>query len=66
VNLCQEDTHCDRNGDAHVKAALFGAPSVSLIVRDGSLVLGRWQKVALVEFDGPREREVLVQIMGRS
>src|SRR5579885_1622680 len=52
VNLCQEDTHCDRNADAHVKATLFGRPSVTLIVRDGELVLGRWQKVALIEFDG--------------
>ena len=65
VNLCKEDTHCDRNGDAHVKASLFGCPSVSLIIRDGELVLGRWQKPALVEFDGPRRREVLVQITGR-
>jgi secondary thiamine-phosphate synthase enzyme len=66
VNLCAEDTHCDRNGDAHVKAALFGNPSVSLIVRDGNLVLGRWQKISLIEFDGPRKREVLAQVMGIS
>lgn len=64
VNLCPDDSHCDRNGDAHVKAILFGHPSVTLIIRDGRLVLGQWQKVALVEFDGPRRREVLVQVVG--
>ena len=64
VNLCPDDFHCDRNADAHVKASLFGYASVPLIVRDGKLVLGRWQKVALVEFDGPRKREVLLQLMG--
>jgi len=65
ANRCEEDTHCDRNGDAHVKATLFGSPSVTLIVKNGELVVGRWQKVALIEFDGPRKREVLAQLMGR-
>ncbi|HKY62318.1 MAG TPA: secondary thiamine-phosphate synthase enzyme YjbQ [bacterium] len=64
VNLCDDDSHCDRNGDAHVKSTLFGHPSVTLIVREGRLVLGQWQKVALIEFDGPRPREVLVQVLG--
>lgn len=64
ANLCVDDSHCDRNGDAHVKAALFGQPSVTLIVRNGELMLGHWQKVALLEFDGPRRREVVVQVGG--
>jgi secondary thiamine-phosphate synthase enzyme len=64
VNLCADDHHCDQNGDAHVKSTLFGHPSVNLIVRDAQLVLGQWQKVALLEFDGPRPREVLVQVLG--
>lgn len=64
VNRCDEDTHCDRNADAHVKATMFGSPSVSLIVRDGELVLGQWQRIAFVEFDGPRRREVTAQLMG--
>ena len=63
VNLCDDET-CDQNGDAHLKATLFGHPSVSLILREGKLVLGQWQRVALLEFDGPREREVLVQVIG--
>ncbi len=64
VNICPDDSHCDRNGDAHVKAALLGNTTLSLIVQDGELVLGPWQKVALLEFDGPRKREVLVQVRG--
>lgn len=64
VNLCEDDSHCDRNGDAHLKASLFGQSSVTLIIRDGRLVVGQWQKVALLEFDGPRRREVLVQATG--
>lgn len=64
ANRCDDDAHCDRNADAHVKSTLFGSPSVSLIVRNGELVVGQWQKVSLIEFDGPRKREVLVQLMG--
>ena len=64
VNRCEEDTHCDRNADAHVKSTLFGSPSVALIVRDGELVLGQWQRIALIEFDGPRTRKVLAQVIG--
>lgn len=64
MNLCAEDSHCDRNGDAHVKAALFGHPSVTLIIRNGKLVLGQWQRVAFLEFDGPRNREIIVQAVG--
>lgn len=64
MNVCKDDAHCDRNGDAHVRASLFGHPSVTLLVRKGDLVLGQWQRVALLEFDGPRKREVLVQVMG--
>ena len=64
VNLCADDLHCDRNADAHVRSSLFGYPSVSLIIRNGELVVGQWQKVALLEFDGPRRREVLIQIAG--
>ncbi len=64
VNRCDDDTHCDRNADAHVKASLFGSPSVALVVRDGELVLGQWQRIALIEFDGPRPRDILAQLMG--
>jgi len=64
VNLCADDHHCDRNGDAHLRASLIGQPSVTLAVSQGRLVRGRWQRIALVEFDGPRRREVVVRILG--
>jgi len=41
----------------HILSALIGT-SVGLMVENGSLVLGTWQRVVLVELDGPRQREV--------
>jgi secondary thiamine-phosphate synthase enzyme len=52
-----------RNGHAHCRALLLPS-SVVLTVAAGRLQLGRWQRVFLVEFDGPRERELSVVIMG--
>ncbi|MCX8202310.1 MAG: secondary thiamine-phosphate synthase enzyme YjbQ [Candidatus Micrarchaeota archaeon] len=49
----------DGNGDAHVKAAIIG-PSVTIPIKDGRLLLGTWQGIMLCEFDGPRERNVIV------
>lgn len=43
----------------HILSALVGT-SVSLIVEEGALVLGTWQRVVLIEFDGPRTREIAV------
>ena len=63
-NLCADDNKCDRNADAHMKSFLFGAASQTLIVKDGQPVYGRWQKLSLIDFDGPRERMVAVQIIG--
>jgi secondary thiamine-phosphate synthase enzyme len=51
------------NGHAHCRALLL-APSASLNVADGRLQLGRWQRVFLVEMDGPRSREVSVLVLG--
>jgi secondary thiamine-phosphate synthase enzyme len=45
------------NGHAHCRALLLPS-SVSLNVANGRLLLGRWQRVFLVELDGPREREI--------
>jgi secondary thiamine-phosphate synthase enzyme len=52
-----------RNGDAHCRALLLGS-SETLAVADGALPLGRWQRVFLVELDGPRRRKVSVVVMG--
>jgi len=51
------------NGDAHCRALLLGS-SETLAVAAGSLQLGRWQRVFLVELDGPRRRTVSVVVMG--
>ena len=51
----------DDNGSAHIKASMIGASEI-LPVRDGKLVLGTWQAVMLVEFDGPRERQLVVTV----
>ena len=56
--------HGEGNSDSHIKAALVG-PSVHLIVESGKLVLGTWQGVFFCEFDGPRNRKVHVQIIGK-
>ena len=52
-----------RNGHAHCRAALLRG-SETLAVRDGRLNLGRWQRVFLVEFDGPQCRELILTMMG--
>ena len=41
----------------HILSALIGT-SVSLIVEEGALLLGTWQRVVLIELDGPRQREI--------
>src|SRR5688572_22754967 len=50
------------NGHAHCRAALLRT-SESVPIVDGALTLGRWQRVFLVEFDGPRRREVSVALV---
>jgi secondary thiamine-phosphate synthase enzyme len=51
------------NGWSHCKALLLG-PSACLNVLNGRLLLGRWQRVFLVELDGPRSREISVLLIG--
>lgn len=47
----------------HILSAMIGT-SVALPVEKGKLVLGTWQRVVLVELDGPRQREVVVTFVG--
>jgi len=54
----------DGNGHAHLRAALLG-PSLSIPVVEGRLTLGTWQQVLFLDFDvRPRQREVMVQVVG--
>ena len=53
------------NGHAHCRALLLPA-SATLNLADGRLQLGRWQRLFLVELDGPRLRDVSVLVMGEA
>ena len=53
--------HLEGNADSHIKASLMGS-SVSVIVENGRLVLGTWQKIFFCEFDGPRTRKAFVTL----
>jgi secondary thiamine-phosphate synthase enzyme len=52
--------HAEGNAAAHIKASMFGS-SVTVIVQDGRLQLGTWQKIWFCEFDGPRQRRLWIR-----
>jgi secondary thiamine-phosphate synthase enzyme len=54
--------HFEHNSDAHIKSSLVGS-SVTIPFETGKLTLGRWQGIYLCEFDGPRERRVVLKII---
>lgn len=53
--------HAEGNSAAHIKASLVGS-SVTVFVENRKLVLGAWQAIYLCEFDGPRDRNLLVRV----
>lgn len=53
--------HFEHNSDAHLKSSLVGS-SVIVPFENGKLLLGRWQGIYLCEFDGARERKILMMI----
>ena len=55
--------HQGENAAAHIKSALCGA-RVVVPMENAKLMLGEWQGIFLCEFDGPRERKVIVQVIG--
>jgi secondary thiamine-phosphate synthase enzyme len=57
--------HMEGNSAAHVKTSLMGS-SLVLPVENGRLVLGTWQSVYFCEFDGPRRRRVVVQLLAEA
>ena len=57
--------HGEKNSDAHIKASLSGS-SVTVPFQNGELLLGRWQGIFLCEFDGGREREVVMMLQESS
>ena len=54
--------HGEGNAAAHMKASMFGS-SVTVLVEDGRLQLGIWQKIWFCCFDGPRQRQVWVKTL---
>ena len=54
-------SHGEGNSDAHVKSTLVGCSEV-IPVRDGELTLGTWQGIYFCEFDGPRQRRLIVVV----
>ncbi len=59
-----EETWNDDNGHSHVRASLVG-PSLTIPLVRGTLQLGTWQQIVLLDFDTrPRSRRIIVQVMG--
>ena len=54
--------HLEGNADSHVKASIVGS-SETVLIEGGRLVLGTWQGLFLCEFDGPRRRRLLVEVV---
>jgi secondary thiamine-phosphate synthase enzyme len=54
--------HSEGNAAAHAKASLMGS-SVQIIVEAGLLRLGTWQAIYFCEFDGPRSRDLWIQVI---
>ncbi|HEY6417702.1 MAG TPA: secondary thiamine-phosphate synthase enzyme YjbQ [Candidatus Binataceae bacterium] len=54
--------HGEGNSQAHILSVMLST-SISIPIRDTRLALGRWQGVMLAEFDGPRERSIIVSVI---
>ena len=58
------ETWHDDNGHSHIRASIMG-PSITVPIKDGKLLHGTWQQIVFVELDTkPRERNIVVQIVG--
>ncbi|MCX5787684.1 MAG: secondary thiamine-phosphate synthase enzyme YjbQ [Elusimicrobia bacterium] len=64
-SYAHDETWGDANGFSHLRAALQGQ-SLTVPFDGGRLLLGAWQQVVVAEFDHrPRQREIVVQLMGK-
>ncbi len=52
----------DGNAAAHIKSAILG-PSESIPIKDGKLLLGTWQAIMIADWDGPKKRRIIVQVI---
>lgn len=58
-------SHSEGNADSHIKSSLFGS-SLTVFIEDSQLALGTWQGIYFCEGDGPRSREVWIDILADS
>ncbi len=58
AGIWQHDAQ-DNNGDSHLKAGIVG-PSETIPIINGKIGLSTWQNIFLCEFDGPREKRIIV------
>lgn len=58
-------SHTEGNAHAHIKSTLVGSTQM-IVIEDGQLMLGTWQRILLFEFDGPRQRRVWVKVLEHS
>ena len=63
VNRYRHHQTGEDNGDAHLKRQLFGREVVVAITK-GQLDFGPWEQIFYAEFDGQREKRVLVKVLG--
>ncbi len=56
--------HFEGNSQAHALSTLTSA-SITVIIEEGKIVLGRWQSIYFMEYDGPRSRSAHIQITGQ-
>ncbi len=63
ATFCEMGEEC-ANGHSHCQQMLVGSASETIPVKDGKMLLGRWQRIFLVELDHARERTIHVQAIG--
>ena len=64
IEYQHDNTWHDGNGHSHVRASLIG-PCLTVPFKEGNLMLGTWQQIVLLETDTrPRERKIVLQIIG--
>jgi secondary thiamine-phosphate synthase enzyme len=64
IEYAHDSAWHDGNGHSHVRASLVG-PSITIPIVEGHLTLGAWQQIVLIEMDTrPRERKIILQVIG--
>jgi secondary thiamine-phosphate synthase enzyme len=58
------EPHERQNGYAHVSQMILGGTSHAIPIQDGEPMLGRWQRLLLLELDEPRDRSILIHVSG--